>query len=157
MHIRSKEVCDGIGNNRPDLEPTCGRPLGIGFYLRTKQLFIADAYQGFLVVAPNERVATKIASGAEGVPFKLPTGLDVDQLTGNVYFTDASSQYSLSEIQEAIDTGDATGRLLKYDNNTQQVTALLSGLSGAGGTSISSDGSFVLVSEFTANRIKKFC
>ncbi|EXC25147.1 hypothetical protein L484_004319 [Morus notabilis] len=92
---RSKEVCDGIGNNRPDLEPTCGRPLGIGFYLRTKQLFIADAYQGFLVVAPNERVATKIASGAEGVPFKLPTGLDVDQLTGNVYFTDASSQYSL--------------------------------------------------------------
>ncbi|GMN57982.1 hypothetical protein TIFTF001_027082 [Ficus carica] len=136
--------------------PTCGRPLGIGFHLRTKQLFVADAYQGFLVVAPNQTVATKMAGGADGVPFKLPTGLDVDQSTGNVYFTDASSQYSLSQIQEAIDAGDATGRLLKYDNNTKQVTVLLSGLSGAGGTSVSRDGSFVLVSEFIANRIKKF-
>ena len=94
-NIRSKETCDGIGNNRPDLGPTCGRPLGIGFHLRTKQLFVADAYQGFVVIAPNQTVATKIAGGADGVPFKLPTGLDVDQSTGNVYFTDASSQYSL--------------------------------------------------------------
>ncbi|GMN57981.1 hypothetical protein TIFTF001_027076 [Ficus carica] len=153
---RSRETCDGIGNNRPDLGPSCGRPLGIGFYLQTKKLFVADAYQGFLVIAPNANVATKIAGGADGVPFKLPTGLDVDQSTGNVYFTDASSQYSLSQIQEAIDAGDATGRLLKYDNNTQQVTVLLGGLSGAGGTSVSLDGSFVLVSEFIANRIKKF-
>ncbi|PON36991.1 Strictosidine synthase [Parasponia andersonii] len=130
--------------------------MGIGFYLLTKQLFVADAYQGFLVAGPNGGLATTIASSAEGMPFKLPTGLDVDQSTGNVYFTDASSQYSLSQIQEAIDTGDATGRLLKYDRNTQQVTVLLGGLSGAGGTSISSEGSFVLVSEFIAKRIQKF-
>ena len=98
--IRSKEVCDGIGNNRSDLGPTCGRPLGLGFNLKTKQLFIADAYKGFLVAAPNETVATQIADGAEGVPFKLPTGLDVDQLTGNVYFTDASSNFTLRYVFE---------------------------------------------------------
>ncbi|XP_062116870.1 protein STRICTOSIDINE SYNTHASE-LIKE 12-like [Humulus lupulus] len=153
---RSKEECDGIGINRPDLGPTCGRPMGIGFNLNTKQLYVADAYKGFLVVGPNGGLATTIASAVEGVPFKLPTGLDVDQSNGVVYFTDASSQYSQSQIQVAIDAGDATGRLLKYDPNTQQVTVLLKDLSGAGGTSVSTDGSFVLVSEFIAQRIQKF-
>ena len=53
-------------------------------------------------------------------------------------------------------SSDATGRLLRYDPATKNVTVLLSGLSGAAGTAVSSDGMFVLVSEFNANRIQKF-
>ena len=86
---------DGIGNNRPDLGPKCGRPLGLEFCRRTKRQYVADAYRGLVVVGPNGGLATQIASAAEGLPFKLPIGLDIYQPTGTVYFTDASSNFSL--------------------------------------------------------------
>ena len=92
---RTKSECNGIENSNSDLGLKCGRPLGLEFYRRTNQLYVADAYQGFLVADPNGGLATKIASGAEGVPFKLSVGLDIDQLTGILYFTDASSIFSL--------------------------------------------------------------
>lgn len=50
-------------------------------------------------------------------------------------------------------SGDATGRLLKYDPGTNNVTVVLKGLAGAAGTAVSHDGMFVLVAEFNANRI----
>lgn len=51
---------------------------------------------------------------------------------------------------------DSTGRLLKYDPVTKQVTVLLRGLAGAGGPAVSFDRSFVLVSEYVGKRIQKF-
>lgn len=93
MKFRSKAVCDG----RVDLNsgPTCGRPLGLGLNHKTSQLYIADAYSGLLVVGRGGGLATPIATSAEGVPFGFPNSLDVDQLTGKVYFTDASSVYGI--------------------------------------------------------------
>jgi strictosidine synthase len=57
---------------------------------------------------------------------------------------------------QSISSGDATGALFKYNIQTKQVTVLLSGLSGAAGTAVSSDGSFALVTEFTGKRIRRF-
>lgn len=93
MKRRSKAVCDGTTD--PNSGPTCGRPLGVGFNNLTGQLYIADAYSGLLVVGSNGGLATPVATTAEGVPFRFLNGLDVDQLTGDVYFTDASSVYEL--------------------------------------------------------------
>ncbi|EXB76384.1 Strictosidine synthase 1 [Morus notabilis] len=152
---RTSLECDGT-NNPATLGVTCGRPFGVGFYFRENQLFIADAYRGLLVGVLGKKLAVPIATGAEGVPFKFPNALDVDQLTGDVYFTDASARFSLSQIQEAVATNDSTGRLLKYDRRTQQVTVLLKNLSGAAGVAINANRTFVLVSEFIANRITKF-
>ena len=42
---------------------------------------------------------------------------------------------------------DVSGRLLRYNPRTQEVKVLLRGLSAAVGLAVSSDGSFVLVSE----------
>ncbi|XP_050236452.2 protein STRICTOSIDINE SYNTHASE-LIKE 10-like [Mercurialis annua] len=103
---RSKAVCDG--NTDPNLGNVCGRPLGIGFLRSTRQLFITDAYLGFLVAGTNGRLATPIATAAEGLPFRFTESLDVDQLSRNVFFTDASvvyniryfSSYSLSKINK---------------------------------------------------------
>ncbi|XP_024930052.2 protein STRICTOSIDINE SYNTHASE-LIKE 12-like [Ziziphus jujuba] len=152
--FRSKRECDGTNN--PELWPKCGRPIGIAFYFLKNQLFIADAYRGLLVAGPNERLATQIATSAEGLPFKFLDGLDVDQLTGNVYFTDASSVYTLRQFAQAVAANDASGRLLKYDPKTGQVTVLQRGLSGAAGVAVSLDSSYVLVTEYIANRIQKF-
>ena len=63
---------------------------------------------------------------------------------------------SCSQIPEAVLVNDATGRLLKYSSLSKQVTVLLRGLGGAGGVAISSNASFVLVTEFISKRIQKF-
>ncbi|XP_024030328.1 protein STRICTOSIDINE SYNTHASE-LIKE 12 [Morus notabilis] len=153
---RSKAVCDGTDNNdNPDRGAICGRPLGISFYFRTNQLYVTDAYKGLVVVPPNGRLAENVATSAEGVPFKFPFHLDVDQVTGDVYFTDFSSQFQLSQLLQAIDARDATGRLLKYNPNTRETTVLLRGLTGAAGVALSYDRTYLLVAEMNANRVKK--
>ncbi|XP_038688101.1 protein STRICTOSIDINE SYNTHASE-LIKE 12-like [Tripterygium wilfordii] len=151
---RSNATCDG--NTNQSLGPVCGRPLGLGFYFQTGDLYIADAHRGLLVVGQNGGLANQLAISADGVPFRFANALDVDQRNGIVYFTDASSVYPRSAIDEALAIGDATGRLLKYDIRTGQVTVLLRGLRLAVGTAVSGDGSFVLVTELGARRVQKY-
>lgn len=93
MWFRSKALCDGTNNIV--LGPKCGRPLGLGFNNATNELYIADAYFGLLVVGKNGGLATQLATSADGVPFRFPDGLDVDPVTGDVYFTDASAVFSI--------------------------------------------------------------
>ncbi|KAB1218909.1 Strictosidine synthase 1 [Morella rubra] len=150
---RSKAICDGASDTNI-LQAICGRPVGIEFYNSTGQLYIADAYFGLLVVGPNGGPATQLATEAEGVRFKFLDALDVDQRTGIIYFTEASAKYQISEIVLAVALGDNSGSLYKYDPRTKEVTVLLKGLALAGGVAVSKDGTFVLVSEFLANRIR---
>ncbi|KAK0587239.1 hypothetical protein LWI29_019610 [Acer saccharum] len=153
---RSRVVCDGTNNNSTKLGNQCGRPLGLGFNKSTGDLYIADAYQGLLVVGRNGGLSTQLATSADGVPFGFLSGLDVDQQTGHVYFTDVTSVYKINDFPWAVAFNDSTGRLLKYDPKTNKVTVLLTDLLGATGTAISADGSFVLITEFTAKRIIKY-
>lgn len=85
-------MCDG--NTDSNLEPTCGRTMGLEFNHKTGELYALDARYGPMVVGRNGGLATPLAPGQpglEGVPHDLPDGLDVDQVTGNVYFTYAGS------------------------------------------------------------------
>ncbi|KAJ0048662.1 hypothetical protein Pint_16359 [Pistacia integerrima] len=141
-YVNPSALC--VGHGIPALGPTCGRPLGLGFNNLTGDLYIADAYLGLLVLRKNQTIATQLATSANGVPFRSPDGLDVDPVTGNV------------QILLAIAKNDSTGRLLKYDIKTKQVTVLLKGLSGPAGTAVSPDGTFVLVTEFIGKRIQKY-
>ncbi|KAL8128506.1 hypothetical protein V2J09_017661 [Rumex salicifolius] len=149
----SKQLCQSKDVN---LEPTCGRPLGIEFYNKTNTLYIADAYYDLRSVGLDGGVATLLASSAEGVPFKFLDAIEVDQDTGVVYFTDASSVNQKKDIQVAILTHDTTGRLMKYEPTTKQVTVLLRNLAGPAGAALSKDGTFVLVSEFLNFRILRY-
>ncbi|KAJ4823572.1 hypothetical protein Tsubulata_029688 [Turnera subulata] len=151
---RSKAVCDG--NTNPSLGPTCGRPLGIGFLLRTGELYNADAYLGLVVVGTNGRLARPLVNSEEGQTFRFTDGLDIDQLRRQVYFTDASAVFSLSEIQQAVAANDATGRLLRYDIETNNTSVLLRNLSGPAGVAVAPDFSFVLVTEYIAKRVQKY-
>lgn len=60
------------------------------------------------------------------------------------------------DVQSLVTSRDSSGSLLKYDPATKRTTVLLRGLSMAAGVAVSRDGSFVLVSEFLANRVKRF-
>ena len=74
-------------------ESVCGRPLGLQFHHKTGDLYVADAYLGLLRVPAHGGLAEVLATEAGGVPFNFLNGLDVDQNTGQVYFTDSSTTY----------------------------------------------------------------
>ncbi|GMN57980.1 hypothetical protein TIFTF001_027075 [Ficus carica] len=154
---RSKAECDGIDRPRP----TCGRPLGLDFYEKTGELFFTDQYRGLQRVGRNGGPATQIASTADGTPLTLINDISVNQLSGEVYFTQAStirgpiSGRPLDEALEALPERDTTGRLLKYDPRTEQVTVLLDDLAGASRVELSHNGRYALVSEYLAKRIRK--
>lgn len=75
------------------MEHKCGRPLGLSFNDKTGELYIADAYLGLLVVGPNGGLARSVATEVEGIPLGFTNGLDIDQQSGDVYFTSSSTRY----------------------------------------------------------------
>ncbi|XP_028788693.1 protein STRICTOSIDINE SYNTHASE-LIKE 10-like [Neltuma alba] len=153
---RDRKLCDG--STDPNREATCGRPLGLKFDRKTCNLYIADAYFGLLMVGPSGGVAKQLAISAyDGdAPFKFLNGLDVDSLTGVVYFSESSTVYQRREVEMIFQKGDKTGRLLKYDPKTKKVEILLKGLAFANGVALNKDGSFLLVAETSSRKITKF-
>ncbi|GJN31457.1 hypothetical protein PR202_gb19857 [Eleusine coracana subsp. coracana] len=120
----------------------CGRPLGLQFDSRTGDLYIADAYLGLMKVGPDGGEAQVLATHADddGAAFRFVNGLDVDQATGDVYFTDSSATYP-----RRFNTEIMTGRFLKYDARSKQVTVLRAGLPYPNGVAVSSDRTHVVV------------
>ncbi|KAF9611756.1 hypothetical protein IFM89_034939 [Coptis chinensis] len=151
---RRRDVCDGSTN--PSLESICGRPLGLQFNNATCELYIADAYFGLMSVGKNGGAATQLASSVEGVPFKFTNNMDIHPDSGIVYFTDSSTRFSRREHLRVTLSGDSTGRLLKYDPRSRQVTVLQRGLKFANGVALSRDYTFVLAAETgTPDNIKR--
>ena len=63
-----------------------------------------------------------LATEARGTPLHFTNGMDVDKVTGDVYFTDNSTTYTRAQHQMVTATGDSTERIMKYDPRTDQVT-----------------------------------
>ncbi|KAL6130012.1 hypothetical protein ACLB2K_068394 [Fragaria x ananassa] len=151
---RPREVCD-LSTSK-DNEPICGRPLGLKFDLTTCELYIADAYFGLLKTGPYGGVAQVLAISVEGFPFRFLNGVDIDHQSGMVYFTDTSAIYQRRNWELSVSTGDKTGRLMRYDPSTKNVTVLLHGLAFANGVALSKDSDFVLVTQTTAKNVLRY-
>ncbi|KAL2559574.1 Protein STRICTOSIDINE SYNTHASE-LIKE 12 [Forsythia ovata] len=154
---RSNELCNGKNGDDPNLGSICGRPIGLEFNHKTGELYIVDAFHGLMVVGSSGGVAMPVTGGRDGIPFDIHDAVDVDPITGAVYFTDLGSIFfKTKNLTEILLSGDTSGRLLKYDPKTKQQTVVLTGLSVPNGVAVSKDGTFVLVSEYIACRIQKF-
>ncbi|RLM61409.1 protein STRICTOSIDINE SYNTHASE-LIKE 10-like [Panicum miliaceum] len=125
-------------------ESSCGRPLGLRFHNNSGNLYIADAYMGLMRVGPNGGEATVLATEAGGAP-RFTNGVDVDQVTGDVYFTDSSTTYTRAQHQMVTASGGSTGRIMRYNRRTNQVTVLKSGVTYPNGITISADRSHLIV------------
>ncbi|KAJ8553761.1 hypothetical protein K7X08_024439 [Anisodus acutangulus] len=147
---RTKERCDGDLNS----QQICGYPLGLEFYNKTGDLYIADPYFGLSVVGPSGGIATQLVTGFEGTSDF--GALDIDQKIGVIYFVNAGAIFRTGNRTKIVESGDTSGRLFKYDITTNQVRLLLTGLSGPVGVALSKDGSYVLISEYIAQRIRRF-
>ncbi|XVF54529.1 hypothetical protein PTKIN_Ptkin05aG0188000 [Pterospermum kingtungense] len=151
---RSKAQCDGTTN--PDSGPVCGRPMGLAFHYSTNQLYVCDAYSGLAVLGSDGRLAAPLSTDAEGERYRFCNGLDVHQPSGNVFFIDTSTVHDLRDVSKGLNANDSTGRLLMYNPNTRRVTVLQRNLTGPAGVAVSTDASYVLVSNFNGNSTMRY-
>ncbi|WVZ79500.1 hypothetical protein U9M48_027072 [Paspalum notatum var. saurae] len=126
-------------------ESSCGRPLGLRFHRGSGDLYIADAYTGLMRVGPGGGEATVLAAEAGGEPLRFTNGVDVDQATGDVYFTDSSKTYTRAQHRMVTATGDSTGRVMRYDPRAGEVAVLMSGVTYPNGVAVSADGTHLVV------------
>ncbi|CAL5064642.1 unnamed protein product [Urochloa decumbens] len=134
-------------------ESACGRPLGLQFHRASGDLYYADAYLGLMRVGRRGGRAEAVATEAGGAPLNFVNGVDVDQETGHVYFTDSSATFQRSDYMMIVLTRDATGRLLRYDPSTSTTAVLASGLSFPNGVAVSADGAHLVVAETARCRL----
>ncbi|CAN6245772.1 unnamed protein product [Urochloa humidicola] len=102
-------------------ESMCGRPLGLRFRKKSGNLYIADAYKGIMRVEPDGGEVKVLVNMADVVPLRFTNGVDINQITGEIFFTDSSMNYQRSQHERVTVTRDSTGRLMKYDPKTNQV------------------------------------
>jgi sugar lactone lactonase YvrE len=94
LHRRTVAECTAKEKQQVAPESTCGRPLGLQFHRATGDLYFADAYLGLMRVHRRGGLAQAVATrDAGGAPLNFANGVDVDQETGHVYFTDSSTKY----------------------------------------------------------------
>uniref|UniRef100_A0A0E0IIM1 Strictosidine synthase conserved region domain-containing protein n=1 Tax=Oryza nivara TaxID=4536 RepID=A0A0E0IIM1_ORYNI len=128
-------------------ESVCGRPLGVQFDRRTGEMYIADAYLGLMRVGRRGGMAEVVAAEAGGVALNFVNGVDVDQATGD------SVKLINPDYLLVVLSGDATGRLLRYEPRTGNVTVLESGLAFPNGVAVSADGTHLVVAETASCRL----
>ncbi|XP_048392337.1 adipocyte plasma membrane-associated protein isoform X1 [Stegostoma tigrinum] len=139
-------------------EPTCGRPLGIRVG-RNGTLFVADAYYGLFEVNPVTGEVEMLVSAQkiiQGRRMAFVNDLSITQDGRKIYFTDSSSKWQRRDNQYLVMEGTADGRLMEYDMITKQVEVLMDDLRFANGVQLSPAEDYVLVSETTMARIRRY-
>ncbi|PNT63323.1 hypothetical protein BRADI_4g14153v3, partial [Brachypodium distachyon] len=123
-------------------ESHCGRPLDLH---KTGNLYITDAYKGLMRVGLAGGEATVLVNQVDGAPLRFTNGVDVDQITCQVYFTGSSMNYQRSQHEMVTKAGDSTGRLMRYDPWTNDVTTPQSKITYPNGVPISHNWTHLVV------------
>ncbi|HKP47837.1 MAG TPA: SMP-30/gluconolactonase/LRE family protein [Pyrinomonadaceae bacterium] len=136
-----------------EFSSTHGRPLGLAFD-HDGNLIVADAREGLLSVS-REGSVTVLTQQADGVRLGCTNDLDIGA-DGLIYFTDASSKFSLTDYRSDILEHQGNGRLLVYDPKTRTTRTLMKDLCFANGVAVSPDQSFLLVVETASYRVHRY-
>lgn len=131
---------------------TGGRPLGLAFD-GDSNLLVADAVKGLLSISASGAQSI-LATREGGVQFGMVDDVDVAD-DGTVYFSDASSKFSLFQHRDDVFEHRPHGQLLSYDPRTKRVQRELGDLYFANGVAVSGDQSFVLVCETSMYRVTR--
>src|SRR5690606_23351072 len=100
---------------------------------------------------PGGRVET-LATEHEGVPFRFTDDVVVAR-DGVVYFTDASSRFSVADYKLDILEHGANGRVLAYHPDTRRIERLAHDLHFANGIALTLDETALIVAETSSYRL----
>ncbi|WP_240003320.1 SMP-30/gluconolactonase/LRE family protein, partial [Streptomyces cinnamoneus] len=144
---------DPVGGRVRTVADTGGRPLGL-CPLPDGRLLVCDAERGLLRVEPGsgrvERLLREVAGTPLGVCSNAVTTAD-----GTVYVSDASRRFPLAHWMGDLLEHSGTGRLVRWEPATGDAQVVLDGLHFANGVALASDGSFVVVAETGAYRLRR--
>ena len=132
---------------------TGGRPLGLDFD-QQDNLLVADCFLGLLRITPDGQIEI-LSTESDGVPYGMLDDVEVGN-DGIIYYSDATSKFSYTDMTLDILEHTANGRLLSYNPINQKSQVLLSGLYFANGVAVSPDQSFVLVNETGRYQIQRY-
>jgi sugar lactone lactonase YvrE/8-oxo-dGTP pyrophosphatase MutT (NUDIX family) len=123
---------------------TGGRPLGVEL-LGDDRLLVADAEKGLLAMSRTTGVVERLATEVDGQPIKVCNNAAV-AANGDIWFSDSSTVYPLSQWKSDFVEHTCTGRLLcrRADGS---IEVHLDGLAFANGVALAADESFVCVAE----------
>lgn len=157
-----------IGDGKCDVSweiNKCGRPLGLRFNSK-ETLYVVDAYHGLykieLIDTPQPKVtqllplsATKNLKGGTSAFFD---DITVDEGAGKnggdvIYISDVSTKWDLASFTYTLIEHDKTGRLLKYDIDSQELSVVDGGFVFPNGVQITDDKKSVLVCELGQQRL----
>jgi len=134
------------------LADTGGRPLGLE-WLPDGGLLVCDARRGLLRVDLATGVVVILVSEVEGRPMAFCNNAAVAG-DGTIYFSDSSRRFGVDTWKADLLEHSGTGRLLRR-GLAAEVTVLADGLQFANGVALAPDGSFVVVAETAAYRLRK--
>lgn len=132
---------------------TGGRPLGLALDHQGR-LVVADAVRGLLRVDAHGHIET-LVDEIDGVPLQFCDDVAIGA-DGVIYFTDASSRFTLPDYRLDLIEGRPHGRLLAYDPATGETRVLLGELYFANGVTLSAEGDYLLVNETFRYRIRRY-
>ncbi|KAG7383664.1 hypothetical protein PHYPSEUDO_003468 [Phytophthora pseudosyringae] len=156
-----------------DMEPTCGRPLGLVFapakpfakflkripdattFAGDQVLLVADAYKGVLLFdARGERTLLFSRVGEEHVNFL--NGIAVVHETGEVYVTESSRRFQRNRVVMEFLERMPTGYLLHFDPRNEHVNVVAGALGFPNGLTLDKDGSGLLIGLMFQNKVVRF-
>lgn len=156
-----------------DMEPTCGRPLGLVFaaakpfakfikripgaktFAGDQVLLVADAYKGVLLFDANgNRTLLFSRVGEERINFL--NGIAVAQTTGEIYVTDSSHRFQRNQVVLDFLERVPSGYLLRFDPKTGKANILARELAFPNGLTFDKHGSGLLIALMFQNKIVRF-
>ena len=123
---------------------TGGRPLGLEL-LGEDRLLVADARAGLLAMSTTTGVVERLVTEVAGRRMVFCNNAAVSR-TGDIWFSDSSTVYSIERWQADFLENTRTGRLLRRRADGT-VEVHLDGLAFANGVALAADESFVCVAE----------
>nr|KAJ0214475.1 hypothetical protein LSAT_V11C400201720 [Lactuca sativa] len=128
----SEWECGGVSHADRSRLIGCGQPVDLSYYPNNDVLYISDAEFGILSVGMEGGLASVLVAGE----YNNTNGIDVDLLTGNIYFSSVN--------------------FFALRTTYQKVSVLMSNLGDCGGPAVSIDGTFVLVPDNFNSRVLKY-
>jgi hypothetical protein len=139
-----------------NMESKCGRPLGLWLVTSSEgkdgdTLLVADAYKGLIMfnnIYGDDAIMATLATRADSDPpehnFSLLNAV-VSSSNGDIYLTETSTKHQRRRIFHAALEGHATGRLLRYRDETGKVEVVANNILMANGIAISHDKKSLLI------------
>lgn len=138
-------------------EERCGRPLGLRFG-KNGTLFVADSYYGLYNIDVHTGTVNTIFHHSQMVDGKRPkitNDFDIT-LKGDIYFSDSSTKFPLSEGLYTILESAPNGRILHHNLQTNETHTLVDGVVFANGVQLSPKEDYLIFSETGRSRVMKY-